>query len=214
MTIPNEAGAEIYQLHVWIRQITPMIWRRLLVRSDGTIAELHDTLQIAFGWSDAHLNRFHIHGQDYGVYHDSGLCFSADADQVRLCEFKSRINERFCYEYDFGDGWQHEVRIEARLAQDEKRTYPCCIGGKRRAPPEDCGGPLAFMTHRDTLPSQVADLLEAIQDGWEAGNFEAVRDRSEDLDALHECLLDEFDRRALNRRLRQYTTHDEAWKWQ
>ena len=52
---------EIYQFHVWIRQISPMIWRRLLVRSDSSIADLHYTLQIAFGWSDEHLNMFHIH---------------------------------------------------------------------------------------------------------------------------------------------------------
>ena len=44
-----------------------MIWRRLLVRSDCTIADLHYTLQIAFGWFGSHLRRFHIHGKDYGV---------------------------------------------------------------------------------------------------------------------------------------------------
>ncbi|WP_338911149.1 plasmid pRiA4b ORF-3 family protein [Mycetohabitans rhizoxinica] len=135
VTRPNEVGAEVYQLHVWIRQSSPMIWRRLLVRSDSTIAELHDTLQMAFGWSDAHLDRFYIHGQDYGVYHDGGIGFSSDADRARLCEFKFRTNERFRYKYNFGDGWQHEVRVDARLAQDEKRTYSWCIGGKRRAPP-------------------------------------------------------------------------------
>src|SRR5512143_1448121 len=32
---------EIYQVHVWIRRISPMIWRRLLVRSDCTLADLH-----------------------------------------------------------------------------------------------------------------------------------------------------------------------------
>nr|WP_269471781.1 hypothetical protein [Mycoavidus cysteinexigens] len=141
------------------------------------------------------------------------MSFSTDADQVRLCEFKFRINERFLYKYVFRDGWQHEVRIEARLAQDEKRTYPYCIGGKRRALPEECGGPLAFIVRRDTLSLYVADLLEVIQDDWAAGDFGAVRDRSEDLEALQEWLgLDEFDRRALNRRLRQYTAHDEAWR--
>lgn len=103
----NESGAEVYLLHVWIRQISPMIWRRLLVRSGSTIADLHYILQIAFGWSDTHLNLFHIHGQDYGVYHDGGISFSRNADQVRLFDFKFRNNERFIYEYDLGDCWQH-----------------------------------------------------------------------------------------------------------
>src|SRR5208282_1716731 len=124
----NGTGGEVYLLHVWIRHITPMIWRRLLVRSDSTIADLHYTLQIAFGWSDEHLNLFHIHGQDYGVYHDGGINFSSNADQVRLCDFKFRNNERFLYEYDFGACWQHEVRVEARLTPEDKRTYPCCVG--------------------------------------------------------------------------------------
>jgi len=45
----EEPSTDVYRLHVWIRQSSPMIWRRLLVRSDSTIADLHDTLQIAFG---------------------------------------------------------------------------------------------------------------------------------------------------------------------
>lgn len=111
--MPNATSAVAYRLHLWIRQISPMIWRRLLVRSDSTIADLHYTLQIAFGWSDAHLNLFHIHGQDFGVYQDGGTCFSTHPDQVRLGDFQVRINERFRYEYNFGDGWQHEVCVDA-----------------------------------------------------------------------------------------------------
>ena len=45
----DETIPEIYLLHVWIRQISPMIGRRILVRSDSTLAALHDTIQIAFG---------------------------------------------------------------------------------------------------------------------------------------------------------------------
>ena len=182
----NVTSAMVYRLHVWIRQISPMIWRRLLVRSDSTIADLHYTLQIAFGWSDAHLNLFRIHGQDYGVYHDGGTSFSTDPEQVRLRDFNFRINERLLYEYDFGDGWQHEVRVEACLALDDKRTYPCCIGGKRRAPPEGCGGAMAFTTRRDAVQSHVEDLLDDIQDDLDANDIEAIRDRREDIEALRE----------------------------
>jgi hypothetical protein len=42
----------VYQLRVVLRGVSPLIWRRLLVRSDSTIADLHATLQIALGWSD------------------------------------------------------------------------------------------------------------------------------------------------------------------
>ena len=65
-------GAEmlcVYQFKVVLRGIGPMIWRRLLLRSDHSIADLHYTIQIAMGWSDSHLHRFHIHGKDYGVAH-------------------------------------------------------------------------------------------------------------------------------------------------
>src|SRR5664279_5187010 len=99
----NATDVEVFRLHVWIRQISPMIWRRLLVRSDSTIADLHYTLQIAMGWSDVHLNRFHIHGQDFGVYHDGGMSFTDNPEKVLLSAFGFRTHERFIYEYDFGD---------------------------------------------------------------------------------------------------------------
>src|SRR5512135_605841 len=69
----SETIPPVYQLHVWIRRISPMIWRRLLVRNESTLADLHDVLQIAFGWSDFHLHRFRIHGRDYGTNRVGGL---------------------------------------------------------------------------------------------------------------------------------------------
>jgi hypothetical protein len=199
-------GGEAYRIHVWIRQISPMIWRRLLVGSDSSIADLHHTLQIAFGWSDSHLHRFHIHGRDYGIG------FSTDAKQVRLADFRFCINERFRYEYDFGDAWQHEVRIEQRLPLDGTCVYPRCIGGRRQAPPEDCGGPLAFMAQRDRLPIQVDELFWQLQEDMRADDLEAIRDRQAEIDSLCEWLaLETFDRRAVNRRLKQYAMNDAAW---
>jgi len=45
-----------YQLRAVLRGISPMIWRRLLVRSDSTIAQLRDALQVGFGWDDMQLH--------------------------------------------------------------------------------------------------------------------------------------------------------------
>ena len=51
----------------WIRGIHPRLWRRFLVRSDSTLADLHVLLQIDFDWTDFHLHRFRIRKKDYAV---------------------------------------------------------------------------------------------------------------------------------------------------
>jgi hypothetical protein len=204
---------EIYLLHVWIRQISPMIGRRLLVHSDSTVAALHDTIQIAFGWTDSHLHRFRIHGRDHGVGRVGGPSFSTDARQVRLDSFQFRLNERFLYEYDLRDSWQHEVRVERRLTVEPKRTYPVCVGGRRAAPPEDCGGPWAFLERRDAVPRHVREHLERLVESVEAGDLDAVQDHLDVIESLRAWLtLDRFDRRAVNRRLRLYAAGDGRWR--
>ena len=90
-------GLPIYQLYIWIHDIHPIIWRRILVYADSTIADLHYTLQIAFGWEDLHLNMFHIHGQQYGVYHDGGISFMTNPKFVKLSDFNFYHNERFLH---------------------------------------------------------------------------------------------------------------------
>lgn len=59
----SQPSVQVYQLKVVLRDCSPMIWRRLLVTSDTTIAQLHTILQIAMGWEDLHLHRFRIYGK-------------------------------------------------------------------------------------------------------------------------------------------------------
>jgi hypothetical protein len=126
---------QIYQLRVVLRGISPLIWRRLLVRSDSTVADLHQALQVAFGWDDQHLNRFEIRGREYAVYRDGGGMIGIDARGVRLGDLGLRRLERFVYEYDFGDSWIHDLRLEATLPVNPRKTYPVCVAGKCAAPP-------------------------------------------------------------------------------
>jgi len=67
---------DLYQLRVVLRNVSPLIWRRLLVRSDASIAELHAILQTAMGSSDTHLHRFHTHGKAYGIARCGGIGFA------------------------------------------------------------------------------------------------------------------------------------------
>ena len=129
MNQPTEL--EIYQLRIVLRGISPLNWRRVLVRSAMTLAHLHALLQIVFAWSDEHLHSFYIHGREYGSN-------EAPTHSVRLRDLRLHRGERFRYVYDFGAYWACDIRLEALLPLALGRVYPVCIGGKRGAPSEDC----------------------------------------------------------------------------
>jgi len=204
----------IYQFYVWLRGISPLIWRRLLLRSDQSIADLPYALQLAFGWSDSHLNRFRIHGKEFGVHHMGGPIFGQRADEIRLVDFRFRADERFLYEYDFGDCWEHRIRLERIRPLEPMRTYPVCIGGRRAVPPEDCGGVWAFQQYRDEAPWRAQELLDEISECVRERDATGLRDLVEEISTLHTWLrLDRFDRRKAIRRLRQYATGDPEWQW-
>jgi hypothetical protein len=99
------SGPVVYQLRVVLRGISPLIWRRILVRSDSTIADLHATLQLACGWRDEHPHRFVVNGREYGISYAGGLTFR-DAHDIRLADLGFEPGERFVYEYDFTDRWE------------------------------------------------------------------------------------------------------------
>ena len=197
----------VYQVRVWLREISPLIWRRLLIRDDSTLADLHYTLQIAFGWSDLHLHRFDHRCRDYGIHHVGGPWFTADARTVRLTDLHLRPRERFTYTYDFGDGWVHEIRLEQTRPVDPRRSYPWCSGGAHGGPPEDCGGPWAYMAQRQRYtPFFVA---EQVREMLREGTLADYREEIGEMCRWLEC--ERLDRRAINRRLRVYAAGGEWW---
>jgi len=204
---PTPSAPIVYQLRVVLRGVSPLIWRRLLVRADVTIADLHDTLQVVLGWTDEHLNRLVIHGREYGVSHMGGISFRDDPRRVHLADLGLRVRERFLYEYDFTDGWQHDVSVEQILRCEPRQRYPVCIGGRRAVPPEDCGGPWAFMElrQRHSIVDIADRLLELAELRVAIGGDAFVHDHYEDVVQLLRWLeIDRFDRRAVNRRLAQH----------
>jgi hypothetical protein len=96
--MPDQPQRVVYQLKIALRGISPLIWRRLLVHADTSLADLHRILQLAMGWTDSHLHRFLIDGQEYGIAYDGGMGFDEDSKQIRLANFRFRLRERFLYE--------------------------------------------------------------------------------------------------------------------
>jgi hypothetical protein len=199
---------EVYQLRIWIKGISPMIWRRLLVKSNSTIADLHYTIQIAMGWDDEHLNQFIIRGKSYGVYHDGGMGFNDNPKQVYLSDFQFRLKEKFTYEYNFSDYWEHEIRFEKKLPINPKKTYPLCIGGSRCVPPEECGGAWDFMALQDhyspwSIEDQIIELFEGYEDGDQ--DEDSVNDTLQTLaDWIRNYHLFKLNRQEINDELHQH----------
>lgn len=204
----------VYQLRVWLRAVSPMVWRRLVVQSDTTIAELHHVLQIAFAWSDEHLHRFHIHGKEYGIPHVGGMSFSDDATTVQLAAFRFRVRERFFYEYDFYAHWVHEICVKQILPLNPTATYPLCTGGARAAPPEDCGGPWAYLQlldhHKYHFPYEALGIVATALDRFlrsgdrhSLGDLDELRDAFDQLKVYQQFKPNSFARRCVNAQLRK-----------
>jgi hypothetical protein len=147
---------EIYQLKVTLQGIRPPIWRRVQV-PDCTLGDLHDLIQVAMGWESGHLHQFEIDGVHYGPQEDDpwvpGGDMKVEDEASFLLSQVLRGTKKFHYEYDFGDGWQHDVLFEKVVGREAGTKYPRCVAGKRACPPEDVGGPWGY-----------ADFLAAIAD--------------------------------------------------
>jgi len=145
----------VHTLKVTLRGLRPPIWRRIEVASDVTLAELSSLLEAAMGWFGGHLHGFDVDGVIYQPSPLDGPSFVDTRNEAdhRLSEVLPTIKSKMRWDYDFGDGWQHNVVVEAIEPADDTVDYPRCIGGRRACPPEDCGGVWGF-----------GDLLDAIDD--------------------------------------------------
>ncbi|MBQ1018169.1 plasmid pRiA4b ORF-3 family protein [Micromonospora sp. D93] len=143
-------AAPIYQLKVGLREAKPPIWRRLELPADISLADLHDIIQVAFGWDDSHLHVFETPYGDFGVA-DRELGYRAEAP-VTLEQVAPAVGDRLRYTYDFGDNWAHDIVVEKVLPR-QPIAYPRCTGGRRAAPPDDCGGIWGY-----------AELVEVLSD--------------------------------------------------
>ena len=112
---------EIYQLRMRLCAISPLIWRRVLVRSDTPLAARHSVIQAAFGWPQADSYCFIMHGTPFSGATGPASAGLASPHPVPLATFHLRPNERFTYVYGGVDRWHHEIRLEQVLAHDPQR---------------------------------------------------------------------------------------------
>jgi len=133
-------GHKVFELDVRLRGIEPPIWRTVEVPGARSLEDVHFAIQVAMGWTNSHLHQFKIGDKQFGMTDVD------DADELELeDEREFRLQDviqnggSFVYEYDFGDGWEHDVTVR-KVTTVASPPRPRCIGGARACPPEDCGG--------------------------------------------------------------------------
>lgn len=167
------------QFKVALKYIRPPIWRRVLAPDNFTLGQLHDIIQVTMGWHDSHMHSFKIGG----VYYTSKqMSEMEDMDMERddraiLRDVVGQPKQKFMYEYDPGDSWEHDIVVEKVLSFDPQAKYPVCLDGARACPPEDCGSFPGYCDILEALkaPKKTAEqkeLLEWLEDGYDPERFD------------------------------------------
>ncbi len=132
----------VLQLKITLLYVDPPIWRRILVPASFALPRLHRVFQEVMGWQDSHLHAFDIKDKcyvmsgidDWGDFPDDII-----EDGIRIANLLD-VGDTFLYRYDYGDGWEHLVVLEAISSVDSALLHAVCLGGERACPPEDVGG--------------------------------------------------------------------------
>lgn len=163
--------APIFQLRIELLGIKPAIWRRVLVPGSIRLSRLHGVFLTAMGWMGGHLHEFVIGEDNYGMpdpdYPDPPVMRE---DRKTLAAALGGL-KAFIYLYDFGDGWEHRVKVERVLPGEPPLPFVMCVGGANACPPEDVGGPPGYMEFLDAIRAPSHQEHQAML-AWWGGQFD------------------------------------------
>ncbi len=87
-----------------------------------------------------------------------------DESNFKIKDLLSEVGDSLSYEYDFGDGWLHQIKLEKVTPFEPSLVLPQCIKGKRSCPPEDVGGVHGYLEFlekwQDESDPEYDDVLE------------------------------------------------------
>ena len=143
--LPKSAATTVHRVKVSLYGAKPPVWRRLEIPSAMPLNLVHAVLQIAFDWHGYHLHVFEtVCGQFGSPDQDDDWAERQDEATATLAQVARAERAKLVYCYDFGDDWRHDMIVEKIIPAEPGVAYPRCTGGRRDAPPEDCGGIWAF----------------------------------------------------------------------
>jgi hypothetical protein len=95
-----------------------------------------------------------------------------DESKVALRKVLLREGDSMTYTYDFGDNWRHRILLERIIRAEMSAPRPICLGGRRRCPPEDVGGPSGYQEFLEAIFEPGHEEFSHSR-GWAGGKFHA-----------------------------------------
>ena len=178
----------VHRLKIVLLGVKPQVWRRIEVESNVRLSRLSRILLEGMGWYDLHMHQFIVGGDYYGVLGPDFPDNMIDEAKFTLAAIAPCVKDRFHFDYDFGDGWEHRVVVEDMAEAVPGVMYPRCTGGANACPPEDCGGPHGY-----------ADLLDVLADPTEERDADEWENIPDDFDPAY------FDLDKVNARIQRIT---------
>lgn len=169
-------------LRIELLEVAPLVWRRVLVSNQWTLASLHGYLQWVMGWTDTHAHEFEVGAgivaPDWWIAeiaHDGDARSHRDERGVSVAAVASEqgIRGEFEYRYDMGDGWRHRIIVESlpALAEIADLPLPICLAGENACPPDDVGGPPGYALLQEILADRSHEQHEDMV-RWIGGVFD------------------------------------------
>ena len=188
---PPARKPTVHQMKVTLKGVKPPIWRRVVIPSGYHLDEVAVLLLAAMGWTNSHLHCFVIGDRRYNVVGDWAEGDEVDEAGVSLRSVFDAVGSTMRFEYDFGDGWEHDVLLEAIRIQTKAESKPACLAGKRACPPEDCGGPYGYESLMELVREGATSEWDREQLEW-LGDFDPARfDPGESTGAMQWFLVED-----------------------
>jgi len=155
----------IARLKIALDDVRPAVLRRVEVPLTIWLDRLHLVFQAAMGWTNSHLHEIRARDVSWRVPDPDGGEGPLDTRKTRLLDVLQDTGAKTLkYLYDFGNGWEHTIKVERIKDPMRGLTYPLLIDAVGRCPPEDVGGPWGY-----------TEFLEAIADPKHESHAEMVQ---------------------------------------
>jgi len=177
----SDSKKNVYQLKITLEGFKPAIYRTVLVPDTINLNQLHMIIQESMGWTNSHLHDFSIKERRYTEYFESDdeddQGGADDDHEINLAELELKEKDKFMYQYDFGDSWEHTIKLEKILPYDSSVKYPVCTKGAMKCPPEDVGGIWGYAEFLEKVSDpddeEYEEMLDWVgEDSWNPEEFD------------------------------------------